>query len=48
MNMTENKKDKSEETPKKPVVSTECVICGCTPKPDEWSSEVKNACIDCM
>ena len=46
--MTENKKDKSEETPKKPVVSTECVICGCTPEPDEWSSEVKNACIDCM
>ena len=27
---------------------TECVLCGCTPKPDEWSAQVENACIDCM
>jgi len=26
---------------------TECVFCGCTPKPDEWSSQVDNACFDC-
>ena len=25
----------------------ECVICGCTPKPDEWSSQVENCCFDC-
>jgi len=24
-----------------------CVICGCTPKPDEWSSQVENCCYDC-
>tara|TARA_R110000751_G_scaffold22600_1_gene63552 strand:+ start:499 stop:663 length:165 start_codon:yes stop_codon:yes gene_type:complete len=29
------------------VVATECAICGCTPKPDEWSSRVDNCCIDC-
>jgi hypothetical protein len=26
---------------------TECVLCGCAPKPDEWSSQVENACLDC-
>ena len=26
---------------------TECVVCGCTPKPDEWSSQVENCCFDC-
>jgi len=26
---------------------TECVFCGCTPKPDEWSTQVENACFDC-
>ena len=26
---------------------TNCVFCGCTPKPDEWSGQVENACIDC-
>ena len=25
----------------------QCVICGCTPKPDEWSPQVENACVDC-
>jgi len=25
----------------------ECAICGCTPKPDEWSAQVIGACIDC-
>jgi len=28
-------------------VKTHCVICGCTPKPDEWSSQVENCCLDC-
>ena len=45
--MTEEKKDKSEETPKEPVLFTECVICGCTPKPDQWSQRVENCCTDC-
>jgi len=27
-------------------VRTQCASCGCTPKPDEWSS-VWNCCIDC-
>ena len=26
---------------------THCVICGCTPKPDEWSPQVENCCLDC-
>ena len=26
---------------------THCVICGCAPKPDEWSAQVENCCIDC-
>ncbi len=25
----------------------ECAVCGCMPKPDEWSSWVENCCIDC-
>ena len=25
----------------------ECVICGCTPKPDEWSIVAENCCYDC-
>ena len=24
-----------------------CVLCGCTPKPDEWSAQVENCCFDC-
>ena len=28
-------------------VRTHCTVCGCTPKPDEWSSRVENCCIDC-
>ena len=31
----------------KTLLYTECVICGCTPKPDEWSSRVENCCFDC-
>jgi hypothetical protein len=27
--------------------STHCAVCGCTPKPDEWSSQVENCCFDC-
>ena len=30
---------------KKPA--THCAVCGCTPKPDEWSSQVENCCFDC-
>jgi len=26
---------------------TECAVCGCMPKPDEWSSQVENCCFDC-
>ena len=29
-------------------IYTHCVICGCAPKPDEWSSQVENACMDCV
>ena len=25
----------------------ECAICGCEPKPDEWSAQVENCCFDC-
>jgi len=24
-----------------------CLICNCTPKPDEWSSQVQGVCFDC-
>ena len=26
---------------------TECAMCGCTPKPDEWSSLADDCCFDC-
>jgi len=26
---------------------TECTICGCMPKPDEWSGQVQGVCFDC-
>ena len=29
------------------MIYTECALCGCTPKPDEWSSQVENCCFDC-
>ena len=29
------------------MIYTECTICGCSPKPDEWSAQVIGACIDC-
>ena len=28
-------------------VRTHCASCGCLPKPDEWSLQVKNCCFDC-
>jgi len=28
-------------------VRTHCARCGCTPKPDEWSSQVWDCCTDC-
>ena len=28
-------------------VRTQCAVCGCTPKPDEWSAQVENCCFDC-
>ena len=24
-----------------------CTLCGCIPKPDEWSGQVEGVCIDC-
>ena len=26
---------------------TQCIGCGCMPKPDEWAYEGSNYCIDC-
>ena len=26
---------------------TSCTICGCMPKPDEWSAQVQGVCFDC-
>ena len=28
-------------------VEVKCVLCGCTPAPDQWSKQVENACFDC-
>ena len=28
-------------------VRTHCAICGCTPRPDEWSALEENCCFDC-
>ena len=28
-------------------VNAYCVICGCIPKPDQWSKQVENCCFDC-
>ena len=28
-------------------LATHCAVCGCTPKPDEWSVQVENCCFDC-
>ena len=25
-----------------------CLVCGCTPKPDEWSQDYDNCCMDCV
>jgi len=25
-----------------------CRVCGCTPKPDEWSPDIDNCCFDCV
>jgi hypothetical protein len=35
------------DPPESDAPPTECAVCGCMPKPDEWSSRVKNCCIDC-
>jgi len=32
---------------KKVLKKLECAICGCMPKPDEWSTQVENCCFDC-
>ena len=24
-----------------------CAVCGCVPRPDEWSTQVENCCFDC-
>jgi len=29
------------------MIYTHCVFCGHAPKPDEWSTQIENACIDC-
>ena len=29
------------------MIYTECTICGCNPKPDEWSAQVQGVCFDC-
>jgi len=26
---------------------TECLICHCNPKPDQWSAQVEGVCFDC-
>ena len=38
------------ETEKKILMENrpiECVLCGCIPKPDEWSIVAENCCFDC-
>jgi len=29
------------------IIYTECLICHCNPKPDEWSGQVEGVCFDC-
>ena len=29
------------------MIYTECLICHCNPKPDEWSGQVQGVCFDC-
>ena len=29
------------------IFKTHCVVCGDLTKPDEWSSQVENCCINC-
>ena len=29
------------------MIYTECTICGCNPKPDEWSGQEIGVCFDC-
>ena len=35
------------EKESKPVVFTHCVFCGTMPAPDQWSTQIENACFDC-
>ena len=39
----DNKKSVDEFTSS----SIGCSICGCMPKPDEWSAQVEGICFDC-
>ena len=32
----------------KDAIYTHCVFCGCELKPDERSSQIENACFDCV
>ena len=41
-----NQANKVKE-PAIPITATHCARCGCTPKPDEWSSQLWNCCFDC-
>ena len=43
----QSKKVLKKKEPAIPITATHCAICGCTPKPDEWSSQVWNCCYDC-
>ena len=36
--------DQANKVKKRP---THCVLCGCAPKPDEWSAQVQGVCFDC-
>ena len=40
----ENWKEQRIQDLKKSIT---CSICGCMPKPDEWSGQVQGVCFDC-
>ena len=37
--------DQSNKVKNRP---THCAVCGCTPKPDEWSAQIDNCCFNCV
>ena len=39
--------DQAEKVKGPAITATHCARCGCTPKPDEWSSQIWNCCFDC-